>query len=275
MNKVAGVVILYNPDDCVIDNIKSYLNKIDKLYIFDNGNGKYIYNQIKDSKVVYITESKNMGIAYALNKVSELAIKDGYSWLLTMDQDSKFENDNIDKLIKTINIVDDKVGIIAPTYNIGEFYETSKDVVMTSGNLLNLNIWKKINGFRNELFIDMVDYEYCLNLKKHNYTIYIVSDAYLRHNLGQIKSVNIFGKKIYYTNHNYIRRYYITRNRLILNYLYKDEFNELVSKELIYNKKELIKIILFENNKIKKIKSVIKGYKDFKKWRSNYEKTTK
>lgn len=34
--KLAGVVVLYNPDQKVLDNISSYIDELDVLYLVDN-----------------------------------------------------------------------------------------------------------------------------------------------------------------------------------------------------------------------------------------------
>lgn len=33
---LAGVVVLYHPDESVLQNIQSYLSDLDKLYVIDN-----------------------------------------------------------------------------------------------------------------------------------------------------------------------------------------------------------------------------------------------
>ena len=45
--KLAGVVVLYNPDDNYIDNINSYINDIDLLYIIDNSEKRIKFQIIK------------------------------------------------------------------------------------------------------------------------------------------------------------------------------------------------------------------------------------
>mgnify|MGYP001072153084 FL=1 len=42
--KLAGCVILYNPNKDVIRNIESYIRYLDKLYVIDNQNGEFITN---------------------------------------------------------------------------------------------------------------------------------------------------------------------------------------------------------------------------------------
>ena len=138
-------------------------------------------------------------------------------------------------------------------------------VVMTSGNLINLDIYQKIGGFKDWFFIDAVDFEYCLNVKKNGYEVVQMNTAELNHNLGNTKKKTFLGKTMYVTNHNVTRRYYITRNRHYLFDMYKDDFLEYCSIELSRTKSELLKIVLFEDNKINKIKAIYKGYKDYKK----------
>ena len=78
--KLAGCVILYNPDKDVIRNIESYIRYLDKLYVIDNLNGEFITNELKNKydNVEIIKHSKNMGIAYSLNEVLSLC-QNGYT----------------------------------------------------------------------------------------------------------------------------------------------------------------------------------------------------
>ena len=88
---IAGVVILYNPDENVINNIKSYLEELDCLYVFDNTEtaNEILVEKIKClPRVRYISFCENKGISFALNTV--LKTEKRYQFLLTMDQDSRF-----------------------------------------------------------------------------------------------------------------------------------------------------------------------------------------
>ena len=86
---IQGVVVLYNPDYTILDNIKSYLDGIEKLYIVDNSETKNheLINKIVSisAKCIYIDNNGNQGIAHALNVGAQKAIEDGADWLLTMD----------------------------------------------------------------------------------------------------------------------------------------------------------------------------------------------
>ena len=265
---IAGVVILYNPNKNVLNNIKTYIDNIDKLYVIDNSLVEN--NFFNNKKIKYIFNGKNLGIAKALNIGAKEAIKDGYDYLLTMDEDSKFNN--ISKMIHWINNTKmSDIGLVSPWHELNIGIKKPFDkidyplTVMTSGNIINLKAYKKVKGFNNDLFIDCVDFDYCVKLHINNYKVVRLNFVTLKHSLGKIKVDKLLFKKITHSNHNYIRRYYMTRNGFYIGNLYKDNYPKLkldIMKEI---RRDIIKIILLEDDKYKKIKYMIKGYKDYKK----------
>lgn len=279
MPKIDGVVVLYNPNDNVIENIKSYISYIERLYVIDNSENanKKLVNQIQElsNKIKYINNGENKGIAYALNLGVKLAIQNGADWLLTMDQDSYFEEGEIFNLINTLkSIGNNKVGILSPYHltrdKISSYKKENKIIevltVMTSGNLLNLKAVQEVGLFEEKYFIDYVDHEYCLRLQQFGYKVYVDLNSKIVHELGNLEFKNILWKKISITNHNYLRRYYITRNRLdvIKRYSFKNfKFLAFSLKTLKAIIVEWVKIILFEDDKIRKSKMIVRAIKDF------------
>ena len=283
--KIEGAVVLYNPNNNVIDNIKSYLKPLNKLYVIDNSeipnNNEEMF---KDPKIKYVSNGGNKGIANALNVACKMAIEDKADWVLTMDQDSSFKNGAFEKMItfleelkrnkimqETLGTSIDNLAVLSALQRTGMNIDDKLEgidfplVVMTSGNLINMDIYQKIGGFKDWLFIDAVDFEYCLNAKKHRYKVIQMNTVELNHNLGKIEKKKFLNKKTYITNHNAIRRYYITRNRHYLYDMYKKDFDEYCRLEVRMTKKELIKILLFEKDKLNKIRHIYKGYRDYKK----------
>ncbi|CEG11117.1 Glycosyl transferase family 2 (fragment) [groundwater metagenome] len=66
--KIAGVVVLYNSDETVIECIKSYIDEIEVLYLIDNSETKNdeLLIKIKSfKKIVYIDNKGNQGISMA------------------------------------------------------------------------------------------------------------------------------------------------------------------------------------------------------------------
>ena len=103
---------------------------------------------------------------------------------------------------------------------------------MTSGNLVNLDAFRQVGPFMDELFIDSVDHEYCIRLQINGYKVIQLNGVLLEHTLGErrkhlfIYPLNFFKKNksiVSYkivNNHNYIRKYYMVRNRLYVSRKY-------------------------------------------------------
>lgn len=267
--KISGVVILYNPDENFNDNISSYINDIDVLYVVDNSTQKN--KVIKNKKIKYIFNGENLGIAEPLNKIAKLSLEEGYDFLLTMDQDTSFNKGVMDEMKKyIIENNTEKDGIITVWHNTKLDVIKQKEkidyplTVMTSGNLVNLKIWKEINGYNEKYFIDGIDIDYCLRLKKYGYRVVRLNNVEIMHDLGDINYHKFLGKTYLCTNHNYIRRYYISRN---YNYI-KKEFYDLAPEycePLNHLKLRLFRIVMFEKDKYKKIRNIFRGIKDYKK----------
>ena len=270
--KLAGVVVAYNPTDSINDCIESYINKVDKLYVVDNSSKDNSDKIKKNKKIEYITEHKNLGIAKALNIAANKAYEEGYEWLLTMDQDSEFEGDNLQKLIDyTAKCDKKKIGLISPWHKTKE-HPTSPEVEveevveeMTSGNIVNLSLWKKIGGWKDYFFIDNVDIEFCMNLNVNGYKVIRYNKSILNHNLGDITQKKVLWKTFTCTNHNYLRQYYMIRNLMYLSDLYKDKFPENIHhmKRGAYGRFK--NILVWEKDKYRKIRNMFRGYIDYKK----------
>lgn len=276
--KVAAVVVLYNPDNDVQKNIESYAKSVDIVYAVDNSienNAEKFANE----KIVYISNGSNMGIAYALNVGAKRAVDDGYEWLLTMDQDSCFDDVGVDKMKQFLcdskngenEYNYDKIGLITPfhrtMFNENEKPEgiDSPAVVMTSGNIISLKAYQEIGGFKDWMFIDAVDFEYCLNLRDHKYDIWRLTYIELKHNLGNVVFKDIGKKHMYSLNHSAMRRYYIVRNRHYFYDMYHERWPDFCNAEKGRTSREAAKILLCEKQKFKKLFAMLRGYIDYKR----------
>lgn len=270
--KLAGVVVLYNPDQKVINNINSYIDELDALYLVDNSsadNSTLFMNE----KVEYIPLQKNTGIAHALNVGAKKAIDHNFHYLLTMDQDSMFEKDALKNMKSIIDADDEKdqVGIYSPFHKtaisepVPEELFTSPLVVMTSGNIINLDIYKCVEGFKEWMFIDCVDFEYGLNVRKHRYTIKQINTVFLDHELGDYEIKHVFNKKIFCDNHSALRRYYIVRNSFYLYDMYHNDYPDYCQAVVKQAKQSFFYATVFEKHGFKKLIYMIRGYIDYRK----------
>ena len=257
--KLAGVVVLYNPDQKVINNINSYIDELDALYLVDNSSADNS-TLFMHEKVEYIPLRKNTGIAHALNVGAKKAIDHHFHYLLTMDQDSI--DDDAEK---------DMVGIYSPFHKtaisetVPKELFTSPLVVMTSGNIINLDIYKYVEGFKEWMFIDCVDFEYGLNVRKHGYTIKQINTVFLEHELGDYEIKHIFNKKIFCDNHSALRRYYIVRNSFYLYDMYHNDYPDYCDAVVKQAKQSFFYATVFEKHGFKKLIYMIRGYRDYRR----------
>jgi rhamnosyltransferase len=276
MSKVAAVVVWYNPEITVLDNLNTYIDQIDKLFIVDNSdnNNSSLLEKLQDLSITeYIPNKNNIGIAAALNIGANKAIEEGFDYLLTMDQDSEASPSMVPTLIEGFSI-DSKVALVAPVvYHrkgkriLNKAGKSFEQVITnwTSGSLLDLNIFKNTGGFKEELFIDYVDHEFCLRLNKMGFKIIICNKSFLKHNLGRIEEINLIFRKVYPTNHSAVRLYYRARNRFYVKHTYKKIIPAFFKQDNKDFWKSFLKVVLFERNKFGKIKYFLWGYLDYKK----------
>ena len=272
--KVAAVVVLFHPNKVVLANIMSYINQVEKIYVIDNSEttNQYVTDKIKEiENVEYILNISNVGIGKAFNVGAERAIREGFEFLLTMDQDSKASKEMIKRMLFEASGISN-VGIITPIHgnkfntqecHIGPY--TEKFDVMSSGNLVNLQILSKVGEFNEQYFIDFVDIEYYLRLHIAHYKIIQVNSALLFHSEGNIQQQRFLFWKVYPYHHSPIRYYYKARNRLYLRAKYKSKFPEYFKKkEKKVFRNTVIKMLFLEKKRALKIRYLFKGYIDYK-----------
>lgn len=282
-SNLACIIVSYNIGYDIHKCYNAIKDQVDRVIIVDNGSNKETIQALKqieeNKKTDIIFLDKNQGIAKALNEGVILARNKKYKWIITMDNDSEATKDMVCNMISVYNElpVDEKKDIvsIAPIFiDISDNEENLKqnldikysyvDLVITSGNIISLDIFNKIGMFREDYFIDYVDNEFCLRILESGKKIIQINQAILKHHLGNSLEKKIFFKTIKSTNHSPVRRYYLTRNSLDV----ANKYNHLGIRHINNTKRVLfrfmLEILLVEDNKINKIKYMYKGYKDYK-----------
>lgn len=275
--KILAEIITYNPDLIVLEkNIESIFKQVDKILIWDNNstNSYGIENIIlgfnkEESKIVLVLNSENLGVAQALNFGLEYALKNNYDYIYTLDQDTISKVDNINILLIALSNENIAMAGCGNSVGIDEKFPDEKNEVIkyensliTAGTLTNVKKALGVGNYIKELFIDWVDIEFCYRLKKNGYKVVSVSNACIKHCLGNPQIRRFLWKKFTCLNYSDFRLYYIYRN---LQYI-KKYYSDLISKRYYFNYyfKFPISILFYENNKINKVKSIIKGIKNGK-----------
>lgn len=274
MNDIIAGIVLYNPDITRLEeNIVAVYPQVKKIIVFNNGskNKESILNLVGQykEKIVLISSSSNKGIAYALNQIAKEALNQGYKWLLTLDQDTIVTSNLIEVYSRYLN--NPGLGQLCcgyedknlPGFSNGIDLQKSKnaltkvDKCIASGSVMNLFALKQVGGYDENLFIDEVDNEISYLLDKNGFSTYKVNFVGMNHEMGKIRKVSFLGKIIPISNYNSFRRFYITRNRIIVSHRFSKKEPKL--DNFWSQLKDCTEILLFEKNKLKKIASIFKG----------------
>jgi len=275
--RIAGLIILFHPSPSVLINIQSYLPLIDKLIVFDNTEipDALIHQQIQQlPNVILIHDYENKGIAARLNAGAHMCINENFTWLLTMDQDSFFEESIFKEYLNCLAKFENSnsmamagVEYVRRTERNDCNYKAVK-LLITSGSLVNLRLFQTLGGFDEALFIDDVDTDYCFNAITKGYEIIKFENIYLNHSLGNesyhtsLKSFRVTNRSL----HSPLRLYYMVRNFLYINNKY---VNSIILEEKQNKKKDLLNRIknnfLYGQNRLTLLRFLLKGYIDFKR----------
>lgn len=268
--KISCGIVSFNPDiDLLQSNIEAINSQVEQIFLVDNGSDNVnaverLTNQYRSVQLIKNTE--NRGIAAALNQCCETSTKDGYQWIVTLDQDSVCPEHFVDGLSQFID-VEEKVGIIAPLVVdrsvgvIGHHPNGYAEVrtCITSGAMTNLAVWNTLKGFDEKMFIDSVDFEYCYRVRKAGYKVIQTDQVQLNHSIGNASMCRFLFWKFKNMEHSAFRDYYIAQNNVYYPRKHKLWIHFLRGNAR--NLKSLLIVCFYEDNKTEKVKAIINGWR--------------
>lgn len=266
---IYAVIVTYNPNILDLEvNINSILSQVDKLIVFDNNSEyKWMQNNFqKFNNVELIAHNENIGLAAAYNFVLNKHIS-SFDYFITFDQDTLVPPNTIENLLSYFAL--SNVGLVAPSinkkydYSIKNHNDSFKivDAVIQSCLIVKKEVFSKIGFFNEKMFIDSVDFEFCLRAKSNGFLI-IKSFSYsISHQVGIPKKK--FG--IHFSSHNSKRNFFIARNHIMLSKKYFKKFPFFISKKNIFFLIHFFKLLFLEldSAKLKSFKEgIINGIKN-------------
>jgi rhamnosyltransferase len=276
--KVCAIIVTWNSGDEIYKSLPAIADQVAKIVVVDNGSRPDQLAVVEDAvkkfqNAALIKNQRNEGIASALNRGAEYALKNKYDWIITLDDAAKPEKNLVEKLFSAYDSLSpqdqEKTAVIAPNYaNLkGPVYPAGAAhftiTAVQTGQLVKTAVWKKIGGYKEDLFITWVDHEFCFRLLRAGYKTLLVPSAILEETAGTNPVVkSVLWKKFVVPNYSPNRYYYMYRNSF---YIYKNYWR-LVPRWLLKNFMSEVfsfaKIVLFENQKLKKIMFIARGYLD-------------
>jgi rhamnosyltransferase len=179
-DKTIAIVISFNGGNKTLETIERLRLIVSQVLVVDNGSENVSINLINglvhdNVKVTYLGD--NHGIGYALNVGAKYALENGFEWILTMDQDSLVNPDFIKAMENFISNNPD-VRSLAPSVRLtstGALLSKRIELMyaITSGHLFRTNIFNEIGFYNQDLFIVVVDFDFCLRLKSKLINTYL------------------------------------------------------------------------------------------------------
>lgn len=273
LNNTCSVIVTYNPEASIVDNIRKIASFSYKVVVVDNAsyNISSLLNTLKNeiNNICIIENHSNLGIAKALNIGIKYALQFAPNWIFTFDQDSLPSDDFLSAYnIALSSLSVDKVGLLsccfsdAPCPAPKNISVKKKHTIITSGCLHNTDIFSKVGFYNESLFIDCVDFDYSLRVAKAGFSTYRISQCLLLHHLGNPLYRKFLFWKISSTNHSLMRRYYMSRNHFYLSKVYFTSFPLYIIKKNIFFAFMILQLLFVETNRREKVLIMWKGFKD-------------
>jgi rhamnosyltransferase len=278
--KICAVMVVYNPDSTLEQNIKALLNEVARLVVVDNCSDPPVRSRIAALSAACnfeaIWNKENIGLAAGLNTGIRCALaNEQYQWIATFDQDSRvFPGFSTAMLAAQAACpFRDKVAIIAPHHVLSvevgdetlpcdglQFKEIT--VALQSGSLFSRAAFKDVGLFDEAFFIDYVDFEFCLRLRKRRFRLIEATEATIYHRVGRPTHHRFLGITCTVFNHSPLRRYYAARNRLSVYRRYALSDPRWICHDIWSWFKEIVKLVFFESNRWEKLAFAARGVWD-------------
>jgi rhamnosyltransferase len=271
-----AIVVSYFPDEDFPQRMRLFEEQFSCVVIVDNTdkNEAVLDNALfsHTNKIVVVRNGKNLGIARALNQGVEVARKAGYQAVVTFDQDSIIKPRLADQLERIYRETGTENVVIGCNFwhvhkrraffecpQVDQIYFEQK-VLITSGMFIPLVVFNTVGGFREDFFIDAVDYAFCLCARKLGCSVLITCEPLIEHHIGNVHQ-NVpfwfkwmFPKKIIII-HSPVRNYYFFRNMVILikEYIFTEPVWCL--GQTFHLMKKVLVLLLLEEGKTANIKA--------------------
>lgn len=243
---IASLTVAYNGAKVLhshLGALKRQTQKIDEIIVVNNASTDDTLDLLaaKFPEITVLNLSKNGGVGggYAAG-LDYAAITKKYDWVWLFDQDSLPAEDGLELLLAGLQHLNGdaaSIAILAPTsahretkmmcpgllWQGGRIVKMQVDcnrpislvdLVISSGSLIRREAIAAVGLPRADFFMDFVDYEHCLRLRRHGFKVAVVRDSHLDHVLGAPTTFNILGHTIHWTDHVPWRVYYMTRNEV-------------------------------------------------------------
>ena len=290
---IASVTVTFNGAHILRQHLHSLKNQsrpLDEIVVVDNASTDETRQLLATEfpGVTVLPLSRNVGIAGGLSAgLAYAALQQKHDWVWTFDQDSIPTSDALECLVdglRDLREAEETTGIIAPLcahpgtetpypslrWQGPRFIPaeispndpiTFVDMVISSGSLVQRAAIEQAGLPRQDFFMDFVDYEYCLRLRRHGFRIAVIPGSALEHAIGSPTTFSFLGLHRCWADHAPWREYYITRNEIFTMWRY---YPRLATKMFVLRRiaQHALGILLFGKEKMQCFRMIWRGFLD-------------
>jgi len=225
-DKLTAIATAYHPDERLLAVVAAARTVCVEVLVVDNtpGGAALLAGDLPDG-VRVLRPDGNLGLAGALN-LGLREVSPGSDAVLLLDQDSVLSEDLVTQLLAHLD--DPTVGAAAPApwdAERGSYIDprttlrptvADRDAVITSGMVVRRTLLDELGGFRQDFFVDCVDQDFCLRLRRTGKRIVQDKRVRLPHSLGDVREHRFLVGHVRVTHHPTWRLYWVIRNGMVL-----------------------------------------------------------
>jgi rhamnosyltransferase len=269
---VLAVVVSFNGVATLRETVEALRPQVGEVCVVDNGSdaaSAELLNGLERLPGVSVVRlGNNRGIGAALNVGVRRARETGRPWLLTMDQDSVVDGGMIAAYRAALG---QDPGLVSLTPQVGGAPSVGPTEpvgsAITSGNLVRVSVCEEVGGYDESLFIDAVDFDFSLRLRRAGYRIARVPAAAMHHQLGEPRHVPPLLRGVY-SEHSPRRRYYISRNILYMAQRHLLRFPLFIVKLTLAHLAQLVVAGFLDPRPLASYAATLRGVGDFLRQRT-------
>jgi len=242
---VAALVVTFNRkallEQC-LSALTAQTRPPDQVLVVDNastdGTADWLSGWVAKSSVEarMVLLGENTGGAGGFSEGLRLAIAGGADWVWMMDDDAEPHPDALEKLMQVAQDTGNVYGSLATSGSMTSWTMTLLDtcpVVMTTsvadipvraevemlpflGFLIHRALVERIGLPDTGFFIAADDAEYCVRARRVGAKIFVAGESHIEHPKSHPHKVHVFGHTLIYLALPPWKRYYDTRNRILI-----------------------------------------------------------
>jgi rhamnosyltransferase len=241
---VVAVIVTYNPNRVVTEQLAALRGQVARVVVVDNGSSEerllHVVSEAGQLPLELVRLGRNCGLGTAHNVGIRKAKEAAASHVMLLDQDSIPNEGMVEQLLRAERLLlaqGKRVGAVGPAFydprlaRTWPFFRLSRfgvksercqqdgnvpcTFLITSGTLIRLEVLETVGLLNEDFFLEHVDTEWCLRAHFAGYSLFGICAARMVHHLGDASARVPLTRQLVQIYPPY-RLYYTFRNSMLL-----------------------------------------------------------